>query len=161
MRNTTTTVVIAAGAVLAAVIVTRTPAQQEVGAPGACCLPSGGCHGENEPECVALGGTWLGLSTSCSGSQCPSVAPPTVVSVSVSKDGFPTNPTNTAFRVFRAWSDGQLDGLLVEYGPDCAIGGSTCGPVIIVPGTCTTDIDRDGDTGIQDFLTLLGGWGAC
>ena len=23
------------------------------------------------------------------------------------------------------------------------------------------DTDRDGDTGIQDFLTLLGGWGAC
>ena len=27
--------------------------------------------------------------------------------------------------------------------------------------TCTTDINRDGDTGINDFLTLLGGWGAC
>ena len=27
--------------------------------------------------------------------------------------------------------------------------------------TCPTDIDRDGDTGIQDFLTLLGGWGEC
>ncbi len=24
-----------------------------------------------------------------------------------------------------------------------------------------TDINRDGDTGITDFLTLLGGWGAC
>ena len=27
--------------------------------------------------------------------------------------------------------------------------------------TCPTDIDRDGDTGVNDFLTLLGGWGAC
>ncbi len=33
--------------------------------------------------------------------------------------------------------------------------------IVILPGTCTTDINRDGDTGIQDFLTLLGGWGAC
>ncbi len=34
-------------------------------------------------------------------------------------------------------------------------------PCVIIPGTCTTDIDRNGDTGINDFLTLLGGWGAC
>lgn len=27
--------------------------------------------------------------------------------------------------------------------------------------TCPTDVDRNGDTGINDFLTLLGGWGAC
>ena len=41
-----------------------------------------------------------------------------------------------------------------------SIGG--CGsPVVLIPGTCPTDIDRDGDTGIKDFLTLLGGWGAC
>ena len=29
--------------------------------------------------------------------------------------------------------------------------------LVVIP----TDIDRDGDTGIQDLLTLLGGWGAC
>ncbi len=28
-------------------------------------------------------------------------------------------------------------------------------------GTCPSDVNRDGDTGINDFLTLLGGWGAC
>ncbi len=33
--------------------------------------------------------------------------------------------------------------------------------IVILPGTCTTDINRDGDTGIQNFLALLGGWGAC
>ena len=33
--------------------------------------------------------------------------------------------------------------------------------IVILPGTCPTDINRDGDTGITDFLTLLGGWGAC
>ena len=27
--------------------------------------------------------------------------------------------------------------------------------------TARADINRDGDTGINDFLTLLGGWGAC
>ena len=27
--------------------------------------------------------------------------------------------------------------------------------------TYLTDINRDGDTGISDFLTLLSGWGAC
>ena len=32
-----------------------------------------------------------------------------------------------------------------------------CPVIVMVPGTCTTDINRDGDTGIQDFLTLLGG----
>jgi len=30
---------------------------------------------------------------------------------------------------------------------------------IIVPGSYRSDID--GDTGINDFLTLLGGWGPC
>jgi len=37
----------------------------------------------------------------------------------------------------------------------------SCGPTVLIPGTCPTDVNRDGDTGINDFLALLGGWGAC
>ncbi len=34
--------------------------------------------------------------------------------------------------------------------------------VQLVPGKTTyADVDRNGDTGINDFLTLLGGWGPC
>ena len=28
-------------------------------------------------------------------------------------------------------------------------------------GTCPSDVNNDGTVGINDFLTLLGGWGAC
>ena len=31
----------------------------------------------------------------------------------------------------------------------------------IAAGLTATVIDRDGDTGIQDFLTLLANWGPC
>ena len=36
-----------------------------------------------------------------------------------------------------------------------------CGAGVVVPGLCPTDIDRNGDTGIDDVLGLLGGSGAC
>jgi len=28
-------------------------------------------------------------------------------------------------------------------------------------GTCPSDVNNDGNVGINDFMTLLGGWGAC
>ena len=64
------------------------------------------------------------------------------------------------FNIIRAWSDGQVDFTLFTLGPDNCDATAVCSTVLIT-GTCTTDIDRDGDTGISDFLTLLGGWGAC
>ena len=59
--------------------------------------------------------------------------------------------------VYRLWSDGQLD-MTRHIAGSCV---DVQGPCVMVPGTCPTDIDRNGDTGINDFLTLLGGWGEC
>ena len=147
--NKTTTVVIAAGAVLAAVIVTRTPGQQEyAGQPGACCMPEGYCKWTAPETCDASGGVFQGIGITCDMTGCPPV--PTVAAVTMTGDW-----------ILRAWSDGQVDFTL----PDLSAGPCTalpvCGPVIMITGTCPTDINRDGDTGINDFLTLLGGWGAC
>ena len=164
MRNSTTTVVIAAGLVLAAVIVTRTPGQQygEGGTNGACCLPAGGCADMTETSCTNNGGTFLGDLSFCVSSACVGQLPPPTVT-SISTEGFVEGFTMNVF-VTRAWSDGQVD--VIRYGMgtnpgSCDQSLNPCPPVTIVMGTCTTDINRDGDTGIQDFLTLLGGWGAC
>ena len=170
MRNTTTTVVIAAaGLVLAAVIVTRTPGQQAYGgANGACCLPTGGCLPETETGCATMGGTFLGDTTSCAGSTCPSA--PTVVAGAVAfpalaRGGNATVDSEVAIAL-RFWSDGQVDATRVFSQRVAGSCGGTpatvCdGPTVLLTGTCPTDVDRDGDTGINDFLTLLGGWGAC
>ena len=158
MTNMTTTVVIAIGLILAAVIVTRTPAQQEYGGEGACCYGANGCttNGGGQNQCLANGGLWLGTGTTCA--ECPPPPGPTVVGVSVF-----VGAQNSQV-IYRAWSDGQVDRHLVRFsttvGSLCDLIDS-CGPNIIVTGTCPTDINRDGDTGIIDFLTLLGGWGAC
>ena len=168
MRNTTTTVVIAAGLVLAAVVVTRTPGQQQAaGVNGACCLPTGGCLAQTPEACAVLGGAYLGDATTCAGSTCPSVASPTVVATSVTISTS-VSGTDRRYRIFRTWSDGQVDMSWMEFQSSTDAGAcvvasnpAPCGPVVLIPGTCTTDINRDGDTGIQDFLALLGGWGAC
>ncbi len=77
--------------------------------------------------------------------------------------GRPSGPTPTI--ALRFWSDGQVDATRVFSQRSNVCGNSPAevcsGPTVLIPGTCTTDINRDGDTGIQDFLTLLGGWGAC
>ncbi len=164
MNKTTTVGVIAVGAVLA-VIVTRTPAQVEYG-DGACCLPNGTCAVLQANECAALGGSFL-FGGNCAAAVCQPCAPPdppTVVSMSVSKDIFPENSFNRTFRIFRAWSDGQVDHIRVGFGFEpgaCDTVGTICAPIILIPGSCPTDINRDGDTGIQDFLTVLGLWGPC
>jgi hypothetical protein len=103
---------------------------------------------------ATYGGVWLGDSTICA--QCP-LPPPTVVSVSMGKW---LDEVAGKYQIVRAWSDGHLDAFSFEIDTSCGIT-DLCGPVVIVTGTCTTDIDRNGDTGINDFLTLLGGWGAC
>ena len=158
MRNTTT-VVIAAGAVLAAVIVTKTPAQQEYVGSGACCYP-GGCLLSSITPCLQTGGTFI-QDGGCA--ECPPPPGPTVIGTSVTA-GTTTSGQDKRYRIFRTWSDGQVDSTLVQFEvtSNCVVlTDPGCGPVVLLPGTCPTDIDRDGDTGINDFLTLLGGWGAC
>ena len=153
MRNTTTTVMIAAGAVLAAVIVSRTPAQVEFPL-GAGCYPDQGatCYvlgnaTTNPRDCATQGGTYLGDGTTCA--ECQPTRP-TVVSVAATR-----HVASNQQAVYRVWSDGQVD--VIVHGTGC----DPVTPCVLVSGTCPTDINRDGDTGIQDFLTLLGGWGAC
>ena len=168
MRNTTTTVVIAAAAVLAAVIVTRTPGQAFGGINGACCQPTGGCYAATETSCINEGGTFLGDNTTCAGSTCPSA--PTVVAGAVAfpalaRGGNATVDSEVAIAL-RFWSDGQVDATRVySQRIEGSCGGTPAtvcdGPTVLLAGTCPTDVDRDGDTGINDFLTLLGGWGAC
>ena len=108
--------------------------------------------------CIANGGTYLGLDTTCAGSTCP--AAPTVVGLSTYQQLFDAFSV-TRYRVTRAWSDGQIDTMNFTVDTTGCDVLTTCPPVVVVTGTCPTDINRDGDTGIQDFLTLLGGWGAC
>ena len=152
--------VIAAGAVLAAVIVTRTPAQQATGV-GVCCYAGGYCElvqGDLQ-ACLDSGSIYIPTGESCD--DCPPPPGPTVVGVSMTQ-AFSGDLGVDKWRVVRAWSDGQTDITWIEFvtTQTCAIQ-STCGPQTIISGTCPTDVDRDGDTGINDFLTLLGGWGAC
>ncbi len=161
MRNTTTTVVIAAAAVLAAVIVTRTPAQPAALGGGACCYPAGCAQITGPAEsCLGTGGVFLSNGI-CA--DCPPPPGPTVIGTSVTA-GTTTSGQDKRYRIFRTWSDGQVDSTLVQFEvtSNCVVlTDPGCGPVVLLPGTCPTDINRDGDTGINDFLTLLGGWGAC
>ena len=156
--NKSTTVVIAAAAALAAIIVTRTPAQVEY-ASTACCLPTGCLTGGaiGESDCVLNGGIFLEDAT-CT--ECPPPPGPTVVGIAAVPHFDVNGDPTTLIRVFRAWSDGETDITYVS-GSNCGPPGVCGGPNQVIPGSCPTDIDRDGDTGINDFLTLLGGWGAC
>ena len=149
--RTTTILFAAIGLLLVGVAVTRTPGQQVAGGQGACCLPSGGCTDTTQGLCEGntFNGVWRGDLTTCiSLPPCPSVEPPTVVGISAVF----FDPNNSV-QVYRAWSDGQVD---LFVGTAC----NPATPCVIVPGSCPTDVNRDGDTGIQDFLTLLGGWAA-
>ena len=138
---------------LFAIFASQTHAQPESLA-GACCWSVGSCFpAATASQCVAAGGFYNGDGTNCSDVVCPT-PPPTVVAMSTVE----LDPG--AHYVYRAWSDGQVDYMRTSYDGACInVGG--CGLLVLIPGTCTTDVNRDGDTGILDFLTLLGGWGAC
>ncbi len=144
----TTILAAAIGLLLVGVAVTRTPGQETtVAGQGACCYPSGGCLEFGASSCISTGGTWQGSGTTCAETDC--TPQPTVVGISAV---LTTGGSTVA--VFRGWSDGQID----------FFNSNQCNPAfpcVIVPGSCPTDVNRDGDTGINDFLALLGGWGAC
>ena len=56
--------------------------------------------------------------------------------------------------VMMTFEDGRVD-LVGGAGDRCTLAG------IGSPSLCTADVDRDGDIGIIDFLTVLEQWGPC
>lgn len=66
--------------------VTATPAPQEEGPTGACCVLGSCFNGQTPAECAAVGGTFIGLGTLCGQPNSVCTPPPTVVSVTVAKD---------------------------------------------------------------------------
>ena len=153
MKRTTTILLLAIGLLLVGVAVTRTPGQQVAGPVGACCYPSGGCVEQGEFGCITTGGTYQDSGTTCAESDCTPL--PTVVSITSAQMQSPQD-----MNVYRQWSDGQLDRLLIRNDSDPCEIVSLC-VLIPAPGICATDVNRDGMTGITDFLTLLEDWGPC
>jgi len=95
---------------------------------------------------------------------------PTVVAGAVSfpdiATGANTPKTSEVALVLRFWSDGAVDStrVLSELAYDACSGAvpTLCdGPTTLIPGTCQSDITRDGEADVQDFLWLIGEWGPC
>ena len=74
---------------------------------------------------------------------CVPVVPPTVMGVKMHYTG------SSTYRVFRTWSDGQIDvtGMQFRFTKGCDLDPSSTCTVVILPGSCPTDMNRDGDTG--------------
>ena len=98
---------------------------------------------------------------------------PTVVAAQayIQETALGVAPTSYAHRIWRFWSDGTVDtSLLVitkwfEPNPEAScqlfFPERSCGPSVIIPGTCPADVDKTGDVGITDFLGVLAAWGPC
>ena len=67
------------------------------------------------------------------------------------------------FRVWRFWSDGAVDMAWINTNADPDYCGTTdqCGPVVMIPGTCMADVDRNGEVATTDLLEVLAAWGPC
>ena len=65
-------------------------------------------------------------------------------------------------RLWRMWSDGRADMTLVQFtnSNSCSIVG-VCGPIEILPGSCSSDTDRNGNVEFPDLLNVLSDWGPC
>ena len=63
-------------------------------------------------------------------------------------------------RIYRFWSDGQVDTVWASIGNNCTPS-SSCGPTVIIPGTCPGDITHDGAVATADLLGVLETWGPC
>ena len=87
-------------------------------------------------------------------------AAPTPVSIAMMPH-FDTNddPLNT-YAIVRLWSDGSVD--YTDAGNGACAEPSVCaGPTQIIPGTCTADVNHNGEVEVNDLITLLGEWGPC
>ena len=132
-------------------------AQVEEGVAGACCLPDGSCEpGQSEVGCLKSGGIFHGVGTVCVSFDCTI---PRVVSVTVAKEVI-TNPET--YRVFRGWSNGDVDMMWVDFGPNptlCDVP-LQCGPVPIIPPPCPADVNDDLSVNVLDLIELLLAFGS-
>lgn len=108
---------------------------------GACCLPNFTCQVRTVDECALAGGTFQGVDVSCNDVSC------LPASACCLPDG----------------SCLQVDPLECQaLGGEGQPFGSECVDVDCPqPADCPTDLDGSGDTGFNDLLQLLSGWGAC
>lgn len=85
----------------------------------------------------------------------------------------PTQPTVVAghvemvssnvFRFFRFWSDGVVDTAIqsVTDQGTCELISFSCGPTVLISGSCAADVTRNGEVEVADLLDVLGQWGPC
>ena len=129
-------------------------AQVEAGTTGSCCLPNGTClsGGWTAAECASEGGTYLGDGTLCGGPGTLCFPEPVLVSVTVEQD--PTgNPID--YRVFRAFSNGDVDMTWVQYTVDSCELLDQCGPVQVIPPPCPADVNDDLAVNVLDLIDVL------
>jgi hypothetical protein len=60
----------------------------------------------------------------------------------------------------RFWSDGQVDRSLIGLGGTCSTE-VQCEPAVLIPGACSSDVNRDGFVATEDLLGVLADWGTC
>ena len=95
---------------------------------GACSRPDGSCALLPEVDCNLQGGVFQGLQVDCISADC---FPVRVVAVTVDKD----RVNGTAYRIFRAYSNGDVDMTWVDLGSGAGVCDEPvrCGPVSILP----------------------------
>ncbi|MHC5114854.1 MAG: GEVED domain-containing protein [Planctomycetota bacterium] len=109
---------------------------------GACCLTDGTCELASQVDCDAMGGSFLGIGSSCSPDPC---APPDPTGACCATDG--TCSVATA-------DDCAASGGTYQ-GDDTPCEASTCA----LP--CPEDLDGSGDVGFGDILSIISAWGPC
>ena len=72
------------------------------------------------------------------------------------------DPLERQYRVFRLWSDGAADMTPVVFNQptECEVL-INCPPIQFLPGSCASDITRNGDVEFNDLLNVLSDWGPC
>lgn len=78
---------------------------------------------------------------------------PTVVSGMVIQAG-------SGRHLWRFWSDGAVDKTFAVMQSACDIP-INCGPTPVIPGSCPSDVTRNGEVEFDDMLSVLSDWGPC